>query len=137
MLIVYCNLERHEAAIVPETSMNIWSSAPGTRTGCYAVGTDNDVLLLQHRHDMRQIELATCIPTVTDVFAVAFMSHDVLAVGLRSGVIEIVKFREGMHPRTLLQIRHPGSITHLRQISDHLLLVNGLESSVCVSIVFG
>ncbi|KAL3427545.1 hypothetical protein PVAG01_01053 [Phlyctema vagabunda] len=68
-----------------------------------------------------------------DVFALDFLQSNptVLLSGGRSGLLNITDLRVpvfGSHADT---IRHPSSITHIKQANDHRIIVAGLRSSLC------
>jgi len=68
----------------------------------------------------------------TDVFALEFLAdnHNVLLSGGRKGILNIADLRV---PNTLPEdvINHPSSITHIRQLDSHRIIVAGLNSNLC------
>jgi hypothetical protein len=68
----------------------------------------------------------------TDVFALEFLAenHNILLSGGRKGILNIADLRV---PNTSLEdvIHHPSSITHIRQLDSHRIIVAGLNSNLC------
>lgn len=69
----------------------------------------------------------------TDVFALEFLSDNpsVLLSGGRRGIIDITDLRVPKFGSQADTITHPSSITHIRQLDAHRILVSGLNSSLC------
>jgi hypothetical protein len=68
----------------------------------------------------------------TDVFALEFLSDNVsvLLSGGRRGILDITDLRVPKFGTDADTITHPSSITHIKQIDSHRILVSGLNSSM-------
>jgi hypothetical protein len=68
-----------------------------------------------------------------DIFSLEFL-HDnpsVLLSGGRPGMLNITDLRVPVYGRNADIITHPSSITHIKQLDAHRILVAGLNSSLC------
>jgi hypothetical protein len=68
-----------------------------------------------------------------DVFALEFLSNDpsVLISGGRSGILNITDLRVHDFGQQADTIKHQSSITHIKQLDNHRIIVAGLKSSLC------
>jgi hypothetical protein len=72
--------------------------------------------------------------TMPDVWAVEFQQEkdDVILSGGRGGILHCNDFKDRRIATSASTIiTHPSSVTHIRQLDTHRLLVAGLESSLC------
>ncbi|KAG4442239.1 hypothetical protein IFR05_002288 [Cadophora sp. M221] len=110
------------------------TAAPQASTFLFAFGTSAGVLATD-RHGAYNTTFVTPNPgdRRDDIFAVEFLSDSpsVLLSGGRRGILNIVDLRLPMPPLDHDTITHPSSITHIRQIDQHRLIVSGLNSSLC------
>lgn len=72
----------------------------------------------------------------SSIFAIEFLSgqhhnHKVLLTGSRKGFLNILDLRAPVFTRTSDHITHPSSVSHIRQINAHRIIVCGLQSSLC------
>lgn len=70
----------------------------------------------------------------TDIFALEFLAenHNLLLSGGRKGILNIADFRvPNTYTRPADAINHPSSISHIRQLDSHRIIVAGLNSSLC------
>jgi hypothetical protein len=68
-----------------------------------------------------------------DIFSLEFL-HDnpsILLSGGRPGILNITDLRVPVFGRNADIITHPSSITHVKQLDAHRILVSGLGSSLC------
>lgn len=68
-----------------------------------------------------------------DIFSLEFL-HDnpsILLSGGRPGILSITDLRVPIFGRDADKITHPSSITHIKQLDAHRILVAGLNSSMC------
>ncbi len=68
-----------------------------------------------------------------DVFALEFLSNDpsILLSGGRSGILNVTDLRVPDFGQQADVIKHQSSITHIKQVNAHRIIVAGLESSLC------
>ncbi|KAK0127795.1 hypothetical protein ONS96_007303 [Cadophora gregata f. sp. sojae] len=68
-----------------------------------------------------------------DTFSVEFLSDNpsILLSGGRRGILSITDLRVPMVSPNPDIITHPSSITHIRQLDQHRLIVSGLNSTLC------
>lgn len=68
-----------------------------------------------------------------DVFALEFMSNEpsVLMSGGRNGILNITDLRVPDFGQQPDMIKHQSSITHIKQLDTHRIIVAGLKSSLC------
>ena len=103
----------------------------------FAVGGEYDVLVVSVRNARSLSPPGNCL-------ALEFLGPHTLAAGSRNGIIRFAancvcslngsrtydsRGQEKME-RTGLTIRHPSSISQLKQVNDHLMVVEGLQNSV-------
>jgi hypothetical protein len=69
----------------------------------------------------------------TDIFAIEFLSdnHSILLSGGRKGLLNIVDLRLPNFGTHADVISHPSSITHIKQLDAHRIIVAGLNSTLC------
>ncbi|KAI9759401.1 MAG: hypothetical protein M4579_002390 [Chaenotheca gracillima] len=72
-----------------------------------------------------------------DVLAVEFISDGLLAAGQRNGRVDILdkrKPRMGTDRQGTSShfVRHPSSVTNIKKVDDHHIIVCGLENSLCM-----
>lgn len=68
-----------------------------------------------------------------DVFAIEFLSEvpSVLMSGGRSGILNVTDLRVPDFGSQADVIKHQSSITHIKQLDTHRIIVAGLESTLC------
>lgn len=68
-----------------------------------------------------------------DIFSLEFLhdNPDILLSGGRPGILNITDLRVPVFGRNADIITHPSSITHIKQLDAHRVLVAGLNSSLC------
>ena len=105
---------------------SIWtSSATPAASGELLLGTSTAAVLLRpHNHALQTTEFRI----KSDVFATAFLRetpHPFLA-GSRDGDMRLFDVRASANVRPDIVIRHGGTITHIRQLGETGVVVNGL-----------
>ncbi|KAL2066589.1 hypothetical protein VTL71DRAFT_2660 [Oculimacula yallundae] len=118
-------------------SVGIFSStsAPPASDLLFAHGTSAGVLVTSKG----QIDTKFVTPPTPsnvnpdDLFAVEFLSDNpsILLSGGRRGVLNLTDLRAPIPSWDKDTITHPSSITHIRQINAHRIIVSGLSSSLC------
>jgi len=70
---------------------------------------------------------------ITNVFALEFLSdnHSILLSGGRKGLLDISDLRVPNCGTRADVINHPSSITHIKQLDAHRIIVAGLNSTLC------
>ncbi|KAH7370751.1 hypothetical protein BKA65DRAFT_23918 [Rhexocercosporidium sp. MPI-PUGE-AT-0058] len=110
------------------------TAAPPASNTLFAFGTSAGVLCTD-KHGAYNTTFVTPDPgkRPDDIFAVEFLSDtpSVLLSGGRRGILNITDLRLPMPPCDNDTITHPSSITHIRQLDQHRLIVSGLNSSLC------
>jgi hypothetical protein len=120
------------------SDISIYSStaAPPASALLFALGTSKGVLSI----DKRDYNMSWVSPQPVsgdnhpkDIFALEFLldNPSVLLSGGRQGILNITDLRVPVFGRNADIIRHPSSITHIRQLDAHRILVAGLNSSLC------
>ena len=104
----------------------------------FAVGGEYDVLVASVRNARSLNSPGSCL-------ALEFLGPHTLAAGSRNGIIRFAaklclvadgsrtydsRAQEKKMEGTPLTIRHPSSISQLKQVNDHLMVVAGLQNSV-------
>ncbi|RDW71306.1 hypothetical protein BP6252_07869 [Coleophoma cylindrospora] len=126
------------------SDVSVYSSAaaPASSSLLFAIGTSHGVLQVDKTsQDVRWItpkfsesaKMADQVASPRDVFALEFLRNDpsVLLSGGRKGILGITDLRVPIFDARADTIQHPSSITHIRQINDHAIIVAGLNSSLC------
>jgi hypothetical protein len=69
----------------------------------------------------------------SDVFALEFLAdnHSVLLSGGRRGILNITDLRIPKFGSDADTISHPSTITHIKQLDAHRIIVSGLNSTLC------
>ncbi|KAH9217233.1 hypothetical protein DL95DRAFT_522175 [Leptodontidium sp. 2 PMI_412] len=118
----------------PGVSIFSSTAAPSASNFLFAFGTSVGVLATD-KHGAYNTTFVTPNPGdhLEDIFAVEFLSDSpsVLLSGGRRGILSITDLRLPMPPLDYDTITHPSSITHIRQLDQHRLIVSGLNSSLC------
>ncbi|KAE9372054.1 hypothetical protein N431DRAFT_544817 [Stipitochalara longipes BDJ] len=120
------------------SDVSIFSStaAPPASSLLFAFGTSQGILSLdKQRHDMNWISPQPVSGNhhPKDIFSLEFL-HDnpsILLSGGRPGILAITDLRVPVFGRSADTISHPSSITHIKQLDPHRILVAGLNSSMC------
>ncbi|RDW83196.1 hypothetical protein BP5796_04687 [Coleophoma crateriformis] len=126
------------------SDVSVYSSAaaPASSSLLFAIGTSHGVLQVdKSSQDVRWItpkfpesaKMTDQVANPRDVFALEFLRNDpsVLLSGGRKGILGITDLRIPIFDARADTIQHPSSITHIRQINDHAIIVAGLNSSLC------
>lgn len=96
----------------------------------FAFGTSNGLLTLAKGSSkleiVKQAGRTRKDANFKDIWAVDFLDPNVLLSGSRKGVLNLVDLR---NPRFANIIRHGSSITHIRHLDEHRILVAGLKTS--------
>jgi len=110
--------------------------APPQSSLLFAFGTSHGIITME-KEDFRPSYLGRrevlhhTLPK--DVFALEFLAdnHNVLLSGGRSGILNITDLRIPLFGDDPDIITHPSSITHIRQLDAHRIIVKGLNSHLC------
>ncbi|CZR53804.1 uncharacterized protein PAC_03685 [Phialocephala subalpina] len=115
------------------------TAAPETSPFLFAFGTSSGILTYDKDGRMGWVK-DTYYPALhypKDVFALEFLSlgesnqnPSILLCGGRPGEINRIDLRAPVFANETL-IFHPSSITHIKQVDKHRIIVPGLESSMC------
>ncbi|PMD38873.1 hypothetical protein L207DRAFT_530339 [Hyaloscypha variabilis F] len=102
----------------------------------FAFGTSQGILSLdKQRHDMNWISPQPGPGDYhpKDIFSLEFLDDNpsILLSGGRPGLLAITDLRVPVFGRNADIITHPSSITHIKQLDAHRILVAGLNSSMC------
>ena len=131
----------------PQILSPVWTSTCAPTTGSLAIGTGVGIILIHEIFGPSPSTLLAAGPasagtfsdwhnrslsTSSDVLALEYLSEVSLAVGQRNGSIDLVDTRVLDRGR-VLGMRHPRAVTHIRKVDEHLVVVNGLQSSVSAS----
>ncbi|KAH0547624.1 hypothetical protein GP486_008411, partial [Trichoglossum hirsutum] len=118
-----------QVTLYPSCYPSIWTSAVSKVDGTAAVGTSRGIIIIkeiQHQWRDQGLELPS------DVFALEFLRPDLLACGSRDGALRLVDTRlptAYANSDPSFTIRHPSSITHIRQTNENHVVVCGPEDS--------
>ena len=105
--------------------------------GLFAVGGENVLFVSGGLHEQRPM-----LNIQSNCLAVEFLGEHTLAAGSRNGLIRYRGVSDVVDDRlydlrgqpeiqmTDLMIQHPSSVTQMRQVDDHFLMIAGLENSV-------
>lgn len=111
------------------------TAAPRTSPFLFAFGTSSGILTYDKDGRMGWMKDRN-LPTLhhpRDAFALEFLSSDqnpsILLSGGRPGWVNRIDLRAPVLTNTL--IFHPSSITHIKQVDEHRIIVPGLESNMC------
>lgn len=112
------------------------TAAPPESNILFAFGTSHGIMTVDKRdYDAHFISPKPTPQTTypTDVFALEFLSDNpsILLSGGRRGILNITDLRVPKFGLDADTIRHPSSITHIKQLDAHRILVSGLNSSLC------
>jgi hypothetical protein len=124
--------------------VDILSSAPAPAASSilFAFGSSHGILTVDKNFDLSWLtpkrEVDSSFPPfpdryITDVFAIEFLSdnHSILLSGGRNGLLDISDLRVPNCGTRADVIYHPSSITHIKQLDAHRIIVAGLNSSLC------
>ncbi|TAQ84905.1 hypothetical protein B7494_g6774 [Chlorociboria aeruginascens] len=118
--------------------VDMWTStpAPSASSLLFAFGSSHGIITVDK--DTLNASWAGPNPNAfhqspRGVFALEFLANDpsVLLSGCRKGILNITDLRTPVSNQDEDTINHPGSITHIRQLDNHRILVAGLNSSLC------
>jgi hypothetical protein len=114
----------------PNRPQSIWTSAVSKVDGTAAVGTTKGIIIIketQHQWGDQSLELPS------DVLALEFLGPELLACGSRDSALRLVDTRMSTayaNSNSCFTVRHPSSITHIKQMNENDVIVCGLEDSV-------
>lgn len=118
--------------------MSVYSStaAPPESNILFAFGTSHGIMTVDKRdYDAHFISPKPVLHETypTDIFALEFLSESpsILLSGGRRGILNITDLRLPKFGSEADTIHHPSSITHIRQLDFHRILVSGLNSTLC------
>lgn len=119
-----------------EVSVYSSTAAPPESNILFAFGTSHGIMTVDKRdYDAHFISPKPVLHETypTDIFALEFLSESpsILLSGGRRGILNITDLRLPKFGSNADTIRHPSSITHIRQLDFHRILVSGLNSSLC------
>ena len=134
------HLDRRQVVLGPGVTRGsdvcIFSSTPAPPQSnlLFAFGTSAGVLATDN-HGSFDTTFVTPAPDKDqpdDIFAVDFLADNpsILLSGGRRGVLSLTDLRIPMSSAKPDTITHPSSITHIRQIDQHRLIVSGLNSNL-------
>lgn len=120
----------------PEVDVLSSTAGPPQSNLLFAFGTSNGIITMEKEgftpsYIGRPDVLQESFPR--DVFALEFLSdnHNVLLSGGRSGILNLTDLRIPRFWPDPDIITHPSSITHIRQLDTHRIIVAGLNSHLC------
>jgi hypothetical protein len=122
--------ESHEMSVFTSTA------APGASHLLFAVGTSHGIMSTNkcdYNDGVFALEKGEIDPYASDVFALEFLSDknpSILLSGGRRGILDIMDLRTPELTRASDAINHPSTITNIRQLDSHHILVAGLHSSL-------
>ncbi|CCX04235.1 Similar to DDB1-and CUL4-associated factor 4; acc. no. Q8WV16 [Pyronema omphalodes CBS 100304] len=106
---------------------SVWTSAASPNPqGDLVLGTNQGAVHIEVRPwNLEQ----TFQPIKSDVFAVSFLPNDPnpYLTGSRDGDIRIFDIRAGRDNRPVVMFRHGGPVTHIRNLAQNRIIVNGLQ----------
>jgi hypothetical protein len=118
--------------------VDIYSSAPAPPDSSlsFAFGSSHGILTVDKRDFDTNWISPRPVPHEAhpkDIFALEFLSdnHSVLLSGGRQGILNITDLRAPKFGQNADVIRHPSSITHIKQLDTHRIIVAGLNSNLC------
>ncbi|KAI9713365.1 MAG: hypothetical protein M1812_006643 [Candelaria pacifica] len=111
--------------ILHPREQTIWTSGTSKHDGTIAIGTSTGVLLLKET-DNNWTE-SRALKSNTDIFALEFLSPSTIAAGGRDSSIQLYDQRSS---GKALRLRHPSSVTGIRQVDDWRVVVCGLRGSM-------
>ncbi|KAI9699341.1 MAG: hypothetical protein M1836_002951 [Candelina mexicana] len=103
----------------------LWTSRPSKTDGTIAIGTSTGVLLLKETSSNWTVNHA--LKSKTDIFALEFLSSSTIAAGGRDSSIRLYDQRSS---GKALRLRHPSSVTGIRQVDEWRIVVCGLRNSM-------
>lgn len=106
----------------------VWTSVPAPSSSQYiaAIGGGQKIIaLLKNDETLYRRSISH-----GDVFALMFLesSPTVLLTGARSGYMDLIDTR--CPENEIGTIKHPSTVTHIKEIDSHRIIVSGLESSL-------
>ena len=116
------------------------AAAPLDSSLLFAFGSSHGILTVDKRDfDTKWISPASCPASIPqenhpkDIFALEFLSdnHSVLLSGGRQGILNITDLRVPKFGLNADVITHPSSITHVKQLDTHRIIIAGLNSNLC------
>jgi hypothetical protein len=118
--------------------VSIYSSAaaPPESSLLFAFGSSHGIMTVDKRDFDAHFVSPKQVPherRPKDIFALEFLSdnHSVLLSGGRTGILNITDLRIPKFGPDADIISHPSSITHVKQLDTHRIIVAGLNSSLC------
>ncbi|ODQ53238.1 hypothetical protein SAICODRAFT_30281 [Saitoella complicata NRRL Y-17804] len=115
----------------PTNKGSLWTSTISKHDeNTYAIGGTRLLMIARHTFDSgadtRRAQHK--LPVRSDVFSTMFLEPDVLAAGCRDGTVQLFDTR--VREAGVMKLRHGSSVTHMRNVQDHCLVVNGLQGSL-------
>jgi len=112
------------------------AAAPPESSLLFAFGSSHGIMTVDKRDFDAHFISPKPVPQERypkDIFALEFLSdnHPVLLSGGRNGILDITDLRIPKFGHDADIIRHPSSITHIKQLDTHRIIVAGLNSSLC------
>ncbi|KAI9760848.1 MAG: hypothetical protein M1835_000088 [Candelina submexicana] len=104
----------------------IWTSRPSQTDGTIAIGTSTGMLLLKETNS-NWTTVNHALKSKTDIFALEFLSSSTIAAGGRDSSI---RFYDQRSSGKALRLRHPSSVTGIRQVDEWRIVVCGLRNSM-------
>ena len=110
----------------------VWSATHGAQGSpfVFAIAADNGVITVDE-----SANLHVMLDQPSEVLAVECLAQhpSVVLGGTRDGYIRFFDVRDRTKPRhaSIGTIKHPSSVTKIKQLSDHVIAVAGLHSTLC------
>lgn len=118
----------------PGGDVDVLSSvaAPDKSNIEFGIGTSQGIMTLDKRSNLTWLSREQC-GHKKDVFAVEFLSHepDVIMSGGRNSFMYLTDLRVPSFGQQPDFIKHGSSITHIKQVDTHRIIVAGLKSNLC------
>ena len=117
-----------------EVDIQSSAAAPENSSLLFVLGTSHGIMTIDKQNVDAHFLSRKLLPDghAKDVFALEFLSNEpsVLMSGGRNGIINLTDLRVPNFGTQADFIRHASSITHIRQLDDHRIIVAGLQSSL-------
>jgi hypothetical protein len=117
-----------------EVDVQSSTAAPESSSLLFAIGTSEGIMTIDKQNIDAHFLSRKFFPDghAKDVFALEFLSNDpsVLLSGGRNGILNVTDLRVPDFGTQADFIRHPSSITHIKQLDDYRIVVAGLQSSL-------
>ncbi|KAI9800413.1 MAG: hypothetical protein M1833_003299 [Piccolia ochrophora] len=102
-----------------------------------AIGSDRGVILMSQDSvggSVQTLRNSDWKPrpfnTISDVLATEFLDNHTIAAGQRDGYIQLMDVRMDGRGGRVLRVKHPSSVTHVRQVDASKIIACGLQSSL-------